>query len=151
MFSSFLTADLSADPLASLTISIGNVVFNKFDAVGYGTPEEGGPPDLGGGNLPDVEYINGQFAGVGGLFVNDTYFLQQDPVAYDEGFISYQFLLGTLDPLSYVLAGAYPTPGSVSIHAVPEPATWAMMLLGFGALGTVLRCRRPSIVRVLSV
>ena len=26
--------------------------------------------------------------------------------------------------------------------AVPEPATWAMMLMGFGALGTVLRQQR---------
>jgi choice-of-anchor A domain-containing protein len=30
-------------------------------------------------------------------------------------------------------------PGSV---AVPEPATWAMMILGFGAIGTVIRRRR---------
>ena len=29
-----------------------------------------------------------------------------------------------------------------SIAAVPEPASWAMMLLGFGALGTMLRRRR---------
>jgi hypothetical protein len=28
--------------------------------------------------------------------------------------------------------------------AVPEPATWAMMLLGFGLVGTSLRLRRVS-------
>ena len=29
--------------------------------------------------------------------------------------------------------------------AAPEPATWAMMLLGFGALGAALRRRRPTL------
>lgn len=32
------------------------------------------------------------------------------------------------------------TPGGVD--PIPEPATWAMMLLGFGAIGTVVRTRR---------
>jgi len=30
-------------------------------------------------------------------------------------------------------------------NAVPEPATWALMILGFGAAGTALRRRRPRI------
>ena len=30
------------------------------------------------------------------------------------------------------------------LSAVPEPATWAMMLLGFGAVGFQLRRRRPA-------
>jgi hypothetical protein len=35
--------------------------------------------------------------------------------------------------------------GTVTINqAVPEPATWAMMLLGFGAIGWQLRRRRTS-------
>jgi hypothetical protein len=32
--------------------------------------------------------------------------------------------------------------GSVSMSAVPEPATWAMMLFGFGAVGYSMRGRR---------
>ena len=32
--------------------------------------------------------------------------------------------------------------------AVPEPSTWAMMLLGFGALGTSLRRRRRALLRI---
>jgi len=31
----------------------------------------------------------------------------------------------------------------ISPAAVPEPATWAMMLLGFGAIGAAMRRRRP--------
>lgn len=31
--------------------------------------------------------------------------------------------------------------------AVPEPATWAMMLIGFGTIGGVLRTRRKAILR----
>ena len=30
--------------------------------------------------------------------------------------------------------------------AVPEPATWAMMLIGFGAMGVQLRRRRPALL-----
>lgn len=34
--------------------------------------------------------------------------------------------------------------GTVTISAVPEPATWAMMLIGFGAVGFVMRRRRQT-------
>ena len=40
---------------------------------------------------------------------------------------------------SYQLAGTPPPPGSV-----PEPATWAMMLLGFGGIGMAMRRRRKK-------
>jgi hypothetical protein len=35
--------------------------------------------------------------------------------------------------------------GHVSFDAVPEPATWALMLLGFGAVGWQLRRRRSQV------
>ena len=34
--------------------------------------------------------------------------------------------------------------GNVTITPLPEPATWAMMLLGFGAIGLSVRSRRKS-------
>jgi hypothetical protein len=37
-----------------------------------------------------------------------------------------------------------PVIGDVSIAAVPEPATWAMMILGFLGVGFVAYCRRSG-------
>jgi hypothetical protein len=34
---------------------------------------------------------------------------------------------------------------SASITAVPEPATWAMMIIGFGAAGSMIRRRRAVV------
>ncbi|KRB86320.1 hypothetical protein ASE00_06275 [Sphingomonas sp. Root710] len=36
------------------------------------------------------------------------------------------------------------TVGTAVVSTAPEPATWAMMLLGFGAIGWTLRHRRPA-------
>ena len=36
--------------------------------------------------------------------------------------------------------------GTVTINAVPEPATWAMMLVGFGAAGVAMRRRRTPVL-----
>jgi hypothetical protein len=33
---------------------------------------------------------------------------------------------------------------NIAINAVPEPATWAMMLLGFGAIGIGMRRQRKT-------
>ena len=35
--------------------------------------------------------------------------------------------------------------GTVTSGAVPEPATWAMMMIGLAALGTALRNRRRAL------
>jgi choice-of-anchor C domain-containing protein len=37
-----------------------------------------------------------------------------------------------------------PVIGDVSVNAVPEPATWAMMLIGFGAIGYGVRLRKTK-------
>ena len=34
--------------------------------------------------------------------------------------------------------------GTANLTAVPEPATWGLMLLGFGAMGGMLRTRRQT-------
>jgi hypothetical protein len=37
-----------------------------------------------------------------------------------------------------------------TVPAIPEPATWAMMLLGFGATGLMIRRRRRPVLAQLA-
>ena len=50
----------------------------------------------------------------------------------------------TIVPYNYAVDGVSATgfSGSVPLSGAPEPATWAMMLLGLGGLGATLRSRR---------
>ena len=51
--------------------------------------------------------------------------------------------------LSFIGNGSGSFGGNVSFSAVPEPATWGMMLLGFGAVGYAMRRRRrPALVQI---
>jgi hypothetical protein len=112
---------------------------------------------LGGSNFPlgdvettsDAEFFDGMDqvkSGSGGtstsgqIAAGTTYFPPNNgPITFDSLTISMQItqLSGpaTLDysTLSYSLA---------SPAAVPEPATWAMMIVGFGGVGALMRRRR---------
>jgi hypothetical protein len=46
------------------------------------------------------------------------------------------------DPANIVPSGLRVTASDAVVGAVPEPASWAMMLIGFGAIGFTLRFRR---------
>ena len=48
-------------------------------------------------------------------------------------------LSSVIDPVGYPQNG---TLGTFRVDAVPEPAIWAMMLMGFGGLGAATRTRR---------
>ena len=53
--------------------------------------------------------------------------------------------LGFPAPNTFGTAGAATlTITRAAVAAVPEPATWAMMLIGFGAMGVSLRRRRRT-------
>ena len=63
------------------------------------------------------------------------------------------FVATGADTLSFTNLTGGPNEGilldAVSVAAVPEPATWAMMLLGFGAIGFAMRRRRsPPLAQV---
>ena len=66
-----------------------------------------------------------------------------------EAWKSYSFNFtsdGTATPLVFQAASTQPTDTSVgldniAVSAVPEPATWAMLLLGFGMIGFAMRKR----------
>ena len=47
---------------------------------------------------------------------------------------------GVLGQYRFTVRNGVVDPGDPG--AIPEPATWAMMIIGFGAAGTVLRRRR---------
>lgn len=62
---------------------------------------------------------------------------------------------GTNTTRAYLLSSGTPSSGTgalvtefVTTSAVPEPATWVMMLVGFGMVGFSLRSRRKQTVRV---
>jgi len=52
------------------------------------------------------------------------------------------FLLGAAGNYTYDSTGFALTVAGPDVGGVPEPATWAMMILGFFGLGSTLRCRR---------
>ena len=61
------------------------------------------------------------------------------------------YSLGLLEPQSGNQVQAYlkfaPAADSTTIGAVPEPATWATMIVGFGAVGSTMRRRRATAAR----
>jgi len=160
-FASVETASLWLDPLADVSITVGSLTFTKADVSGggkdcgdtCGTPFE---TDFGGGLFPTVEFLNGQFAGVSGVYQRGNYRLLQDPIASSKHFIPFKFIL--LDtaapqgpPFNQLAAlGSY-TPSYAPLSAAPEPASWAMMVLGFGIIGAALRSRKTLDRMVLSI
>jgi hypothetical protein len=150
---SVFNASLSDDPNASLTIKIGPETFSKFNELQYGTPDGDTPFNLGTGNLPAADYINGSFAGLSNTFLApDGVGLNADPFNnLFGGFDGHEIGIGlaTLDdsnPLDNIVAEgdvdlSTVTFTPVSISAVPEPKSWALMIVGAGLAGFALRGR----------
>jgi hypothetical protein len=74
------------------------------------------------------------------------------PFSFTSGFVvglnTLNFTLQDSGPPSAILVSGI-TGSAGGVGAVPEPATWGMMILGFGAVGGVLRRRRNKVaVRV---
>jgi PEP-CTERM motif len=70
--------------------------------------------------------------GAGGIGYSGTAFYKFD--AGTAGLSSFQFKMPGLSNAALYSTGA-----------IPEPATWAMMILGFGAVGSLLRRRRLAL------
>ena len=108
--------------------------------------------DMIGGSLTlDFDYGGGsnyQYVIFNGLTVPGSY------VANPSGYQHYTFSLGAgsgSDTLTFAGRNdpSYNTLAHVSVTqtaAVPEPASWALMLGGFGAIGGAMRSRRKTIV-----
>jgi len=81
-----------------------------------------------------------------GLFSFDSTGASKNNMGWSK--YTYNFLAsGTSTTLSFASqnAGAYGAAlDNVSVSAVPEPATWALMLIGFAAVGFGMRRRSPT-------
>jgi len=102
---------------------------------------------------PDVDFTSAFLAGLGGPYN----LVEID----DDGTNEFWRLANpvTLDASTYTLSingnnsGAGSLGGSITIrqaNAVPEPATWAMMLIGFGAVGFAMRRRQKPVLAQLA-
>lgn len=67
-----------------------------------------------------------------------------------EGTAFFRLTASDLDSVSLNLKGASSAVVYAQQSPVPEPGTWAMLLLGFGALGAAMRRRRVGGARQLS-
>ncbi|MFW2850508.1 PEPxxWA-CTERM sorting domain-containing protein [Sphingomonas sp. TX0543] len=89
---------------------------------------------------------NSSLTYIGGQIINDLSFPSGSQISGEtNGVVSYNANGGPL------ITGATFTSSSNSFEfdnlarAVPEPATWALMILGFGAIGGAMRRRRVSV------
>lgn len=94
-------------------------------------------------------HVGGANGEPGGVGYNGTAFYKFD--AGKQGLAEFNFTRPGLSNARLFQTGSAPPPclsecgGGFGITAVPEPTTWAMMIVGFGGIGAVLRRRRTAI------
>ena len=114
--------------------------------------------ELGSWEVPKVDYepLNStghlaQIHGITGvsLTAGQTYFLQATTTSHDFIDAWFQNSVGAVSA-NYLFDGVtyanVPTPAFDVMAAVPEPAAWTLMLIGFGGLGLLARRRRAAVV-----
>ncbi|TAL28884.1 PEPxxWA-CTERM sorting domain-containing protein [Phenylobacterium sp.] len=105
-------------------------LFTNVTSYGYGLYPQGAPEALSfyGFIVPDGEYFLG-------FTMNRTDFGSNfEPTPVDQIFGATDFQLGKTGEVCA---------NRVCGGAVPEPSTWAMLILGFGLSGAIVRRRRP--------
>lgn len=144
------------------TVSAGRG--DVFEGQIFGNPE----PSLvvgsvfGGGPIGSVQVLGGVFNfnsfdlstqnGTGeyqveGFFNGSSVFSLAGSLS-PSGFQTISGLAGNIDQLNFILTanGTSVNLDNIDVSAaVPEPATWAFMILGFGAIGGALRRRKTNV------
>ena len=133
-------ADIADIPAAdAFTINFGPYVFTLAD-------------NLDAQRLAGIQYVNGQFNGfvflTDFLFQNQWYRFRTEGATFNVRKLTGQngnitggnLITGTLN-----LGLTDQTPYVIETPAVPEPATWAMMIAGFGAVGFAMRRARRNV------
>lgn len=128
------------DDTSFLRVDVADLGFTVFDDYGGDFV----PADFNGFVLSD---INGTIAAITGVTFTGGGFAGEQPVVTFDADNIYVDFSGI---------GIITTPGvgysfDVSFNAVPEPATWAMMLVGVGGIGGSLRAGRKARVAVRAV
>ena len=93
-------------------------------------------------------YTSGPFADFGGISFNTNTGGAFNLGGGGTGPSGLVINTAVLNPIGYAGVLGSTSVDTVATSAVPEPATWAMMLLGFGILGFGMRSRRKQSVRV---
>ena len=94
------------------------------------------------GSLADIDFYNA--AAGGGLEIDDpaqgdrAVLISDGPQLYAGGELTPTFLTGSYALTQFEGTGSY-TLSIQAIAAVPEPASWGLMILGFGLVGGVMR------------
>jgi hypothetical protein len=113
------------------------------DKVGSNGPEYFGVPGSSDGVA--VDFANVAFLESGGIRMIDpagkVYAFGGEPLFYgtavDPKFVAFR------GDLTSMVSGQ--KVGRFFVASVPEPASWALLVLGFGAMGGILRLRRPVV------
>lgn len=96
--------------------------------------------------------VDSRFSSLGGYFYTPEWQIEQ--LAIGDSLMGHDFLLSVIAAdcelsghLGYVYLDGFGavTPPPVDTGAVPEPATWAMMIGGFALVGSTMRRRRTAI------
>jgi len=142
-----LTFTITGDYQASFTID-SNPTLNEYIGgtglvlwnVAVAAEGATGPADIGffdaslGGGLSIIDYSD-----------FSPFFVADGPQLYSGTVRAPVFGIGTFELTEYEGTGRYTlTIAEAGAAAVPEPASWAMMIAGFGLAGTALR-RRPRV------
>jgi hypothetical protein len=118
-------------------IVYGGLSFYACSAVGFG---------LGCGDMPASAFLSDSFSSTTGV-INWIEIVANGTVYKDGAFSSFADPVIAIDPLFLAANPGFsltfsPNLGGGPLGGVPEPATWALMLAGFGLAGQALRGRR---------
>jgi len=126
---SFVSSQFSVKPTDPPT-PVSNLIANGTAAVAPGT---NAIPD---GTAPWTNDVKTQFGSANGSYYS---------LRFDVGGNTYFGYAGVDESGSRITQIAYDAPEQLSIRqSVPEPATWAEMILGFGMAGAALRRRQSA-------
>lgn len=116
----------------------------------HGTPENPGTMTIFGNELwmYDQGGINGKLGSYlqFEVFPSYTQVVTSFPGISESGPGPYFMLMEYRNPTTYVsFHSSSPGAYSITISSAPEPGTWALMIMGFGAVGAAARQRRRTV------